>query len=485
MQQTTPVSNAVSRLSNYLQHESQAQGGDRDTLVLNKKDKEFFSNYIINPVPFPPNIPVISHAAIKSAADTVDRWINAKAESFDSESDLISYLLEWWAYVNLNVALLKITCTDRDLGNTLFRSINARGKNLAAVDLIKNDILQLTDDDESTVLIWETAIDPFRNITGANAEDFLRHQWIARKSDVRLNALHSRISNTIRSVSDAQTYLLSLAEDANLYAAVTDVSHSTWSQVLGSRLQDPYLRWALKVIIDDLGHRQIRPLLMICLEKLRSNPDELEQFIRKFVGWSIRGSITRSWTRIAMEATVATACVELRDCDTISTEQIYVLINPPLKPTIFNDEQFSGALTNSVFASKSAKLLLGGIENYRRKTELGDSDIPKWQDISPLWVEHIMPRSPTIPAWPSAFDENGTQTVNSVFKARTLGSLTLLSGKRNIQASNRAFQNKKETYGGSDLLIVKELASSPDWTLAEIDDRQQSLNRIACEAWPG
>jgi len=54
--------------------------------------------------------------------------------------------------------------------------------------------------------------------------------------------------------------------------------------------------------------------------------------------------------------------------------------------------------------------------------------VSSWQDVGPLWVDHIMLLSPTQSSWPAVFDSDGNQTAESKFKVKTLGNLTLLSG---------------------------------------------------------
>ncbi len=75
-------------------------------------------------------------------------------------------------------------------------------------------------------------------------------------------------------------------------------------------------------------------------------------------------------------------------------------------------------------------------------------DVSRWQDVGPLWVEHIMPLSPTQRSWTAVIDSDGNQTVESKFKVDTLGNLTLLSRNRNIRASDRSVDIKRATYSG-------------------------------------
>ena len=79
--------------------------------------------------------------------------------------------------------------------------------------------------------------------------------------------------------------------------------------------------------------------------------------------------------------------------------------------------------------------------------EFNQTDNPEFINVSDrdLHIEHILPQSfSEVYGWKHVIEDNrdGTELVH------TLGNLTLLSGKKNIQASNDSFENKISIYQG-------------------------------------
>ena len=64
-----------------------------------------------------------------------------------------------------------------------------------------------------------------------------------------------------------------------------------------------------------------------------------------------------------------------------------------------------------------------------------------------------------------------------------LGNLVLLPAKKNNDASNGAFQEKKKIYRKSNILILKEIFTKHNWTIDQIKEREKSLMDFAVETW--
>ena len=142
--------NTIMRFANYLEHDDES-GQRRDTLVLNDTDRKFFSDHVIKRQEISDRrISVSSNAAIADAMDTVDEFIEAKYQMLKTTDELRNYLSALVAYINRNVAVLRVICSDLNFGYTLFRSLNARGKDLGPVDIIRNHIFEHTASDPST-----------------------------------------------------------------------------------------------------------------------------------------------------------------------------------------------------------------------------------------------------------------------------------------------------------------------------------------------
>lgn len=133
------------------------------------------------------------------------------------------------------------------------------------------------------------------------------------------------------------------------------------------------------------------------------------------------------------------------------------------------------ALNKNAHGERWAKALLILLEYY----SVDDSKpvyINYWDNK--LHVEHVLPMAwSSNPAWTKVWDESSANHwVNK------LGNLTLLTGKKNIAASNDSFEKKKITYkkahgGLTAFEITKEIAALPQWTEREVKERQQQLRK--------
>ena len=133
------------------------------------------------------------------------------------------------------------------------------------------------------------------------------------------------------------------------------------------------------------------------------------------------------------------------------------------------------ALNKNAYGERWAKALLLLLEYY----SVDDSKptyIRFWD--KKLHVEHVLPTAwGSNPAWTKIWSESeATHWVNK------LGNLTLISGKKNIAASNDSFEKKKVTYKKTHgaltaYEITKEIAALPQWTELEAKDRQQKMRQ--------
>lgn len=90
-----------------------------------------------------------------------------------------------------------------------------------------------------------------------------------------------------------------------------------------------------------------------------------------------------------------------------------------------------------------------------------------------MHVEHIYPQTPDGPKW-----TNHAQVINR------LGNLTLLGKRLNTSIKNADFATKKKDgYGGSDILMTKELLSLDTWDAAAIDERKRELSGWVFDIW--
>jgi hypothetical protein len=137
------------------------------------------------------------------------------------------------------------------------------------------------------------------------------------------------------------------------------------------------------------------------------------------------------------------------------------------------------ALGNNIYGERWAKALLLLLEYYKV-----DDSKPVFYNYwdKKLHVEHVLPIGwASNPAWVKEWEESvATPWLNK------LGNLTLLSGKKNITASNDSFEKKvvvyKKAHGGLTAYeITKEIAALPQWTEKEVVTRHQALQKEICK----
>ena len=95
-------------------------------------------------------------------------------------------------------------------------------------------------------------------------------------------------------------------------------------------------------------------------------------------------------------------------------------------------------------------------------------------------VEHILPESDThLSGW-SNFDQRAH--ADNIY---SIGNLTLLGSADNKPgtAFNGSFSEKKDIYRDSIISLTQEISKIPDWSIDEIQKRQKRLAKLAAKVW--
>ncbi len=83
---------------------------------------------------------------------------------------------------------------------------------------------------------------------------------------------------------------------------------------------------------------------------------------------------------------------------------------------------------------------------------MSDDPKPKRIQTNDFHVEHILPQKPTLSSqWAKDFSEEERERYT-----HSLANLTLLGGKKNTQASNLDFKDKKKIYMGEEIRLNKK-----------------------------
>lgn len=158
-----------------------------------------------------------------------------------------------------------ITVKDEDDAYLIFETLNAKGKDLEAIDLIKNQIFKKIKTTAAGDFPKESWTET-RNLLVSredkiNMSQFYRHFWLAKYSFVRDAGLYDDFKKRV--IPDEENYKLFLEElkdAAKNYIRIANPSPSDWKQMEDKYICEVFS--ALKIF----GVTQPRPLLLVLLD---------------------------------------------------------------------------------------------------------------------------------------------------------------------------------------------------------------------------
>lgn len=453
----------------FLSKYDRSSGTNRAKLVLTSIDNDLFYNEIVLP-PSQTSSQIStrdSHKRMKATYELSKIFISKIIALYNEKEAQRAELISLTDFIQNKLKVIIVTAPDDADAFAIFETLNDRGKKLGQIDLIKNYLFQ-----KSKTRIAE-AQDYWSRMTGtiemtSNEEEveiFIRYHWCSLygfiRNDQLFKVLRSRVTNPTLSIS----HLQNLFNDSEKYVALLNPNHPFWT-MHGDTTKE-YVK-----ILNTLRLTQYRPLALAILNKFTVT--EVKKSFKLLVSWSVRNLITGNIGGGTMEQMYSEKAVAVNSGTIKNTLEL----KKALKDFIPNDAEFKNKfLTASVSQAYLARYYFRTLERQFN----GDTDpelIPN-ENTDALNLEHILPKNPTNlkKDW-SAFTE---EMHNAYFKR--IGNLTLMKSKLNSDIGNGPFKDKKDFYKESDLKITSQLNNYADWTVKEIEERQNMLAELAIKAW--
>ena len=128
-----------------------------------------------------------------------------------------------------------IEVTDQINAFKVFETLNARGVQLSASDLLKNYLFSVIDatkphksEIDELENLWSKIIGKLGKI---KFEDYLRYYWNSENKTVRKNQLFKTIRNNINSKEDVFKLIRNLDDTADLFIAIQDPESAYWNDI--------------------------------------------------------------------------------------------------------------------------------------------------------------------------------------------------------------------------------------------------------------
>jgi len=381
---------------------------------------------------------------------------------------------EIWQLLLNNVSVVHINAFNHFNAFRLFETLNDRGLELSAVDLIKNFLLMSVSSNreifDQTVVLWN---DMYEKVRSKEPIKFLRRYILSNyKGKVSESRLYDVVRKKLSNVSAER--ILDFVKDLNYNATIyKKIVECTFPQKrINEKLQE--LHWVEVGTSFTLFLKVMR-----CLEAKKISEetairimDGIEAF---HIRWGVCGLSTSKLDQIYNEI-----CMDLED---IRPQEYDGIIKQRLIQEIrsnADDETFRRSFAQRSFrpTESRTKFIL-----WRLSEPTGETIL----NIKEIHTEHILPQNLSSD-WLSYLRGKTSKTENEIkafYKENVnrIGNLTIIKGEWNIAMSNRLFEEKKEDYRRSEFSITKELSEYEEWTFESIEKRSLRLAEKACEIW--
>ncbi|MGL2806711.1 DUF262 domain-containing protein [Helicobacter pylori] len=381
-----------------------------------------------------------------------------------------------WLYCN--VVFVTITCPDADKALRIFNVLNARGLPLNATDIFKGELLKelaKEEDQKKLVSRW--------NALSQKCSD----------NDLTMETLFSWYLDYLNPVTSREKMEKRLVTWFNIlnkppleYLKGVEDFYNAYCEIL--EMQDRHAH-LLSYKDDDYLH------VILCASILHhySNQDigALKELLVKFYYQDWVAGQTKS-TRSQTCCNIIIALKEKKSVRHIASIVVKKYLDDKNITQRFRDNlQDSNLYTKFYFAGKSVKknswlkpvLIL--VEYF-----VSDDPCPKRIQMDKnLHIEHILPQQPgSSSQWMKDFSEEERELYT-----HSLANLTLLGGKKNTQASNLDFKDKKKIYMGEEIRSRKTKTSKvmtcykmtidiahhyTEWTPKSLEKRKEELIQI-------
>lgn len=338
----------------------------------------------------------------------------------DGSEEFINYLFN-------QVKIIRIDCKNRDFAIKLFQVLNARGMDLTAADLIKSFLLEklyskYRDDNETSKMKEEQFISDWRDM-----------EQSIKACDISLNDLfiiyeyHILGQNPKKSLYDELQNAFADKEPNIVISGIKKFADIYFKEIYEGEDKILFSFWYIR------WNMYWKSILLTALHTKYPDYEKLKKQLRRFyyLYWIAGKTLSQ------IKQTSFNIIKWVKENKPIS------YIEDELNKKLKNDGIESIAIRNLTSENITTEpwikpLLLMMEYNVTDNSKLAFVDLNK-----DLHLEHVLPKKyKSFSKWGHITDDIATKWLNSA------GNITLLSGAKNIEASNNPFNVKMEVYKG-------------------------------------
>ena len=376
----------------------------------------------------------------------------------DNRLDYIE-LLKLFRDQILHCKVIYVTVKSFDDAYAIFEVLNAKGKDLIPIDIIKNSLFSILNETEPVDFAEESWKKIKRKTVGkCDIQTFYRHYWLSKYGYSTAKKLVKEFNDKIgKNQSEYTIFLKELVEASEDYYKIVYPNKNDWSQP-----EEIDIYYALEAC-DIFDVTQVRIFLLALFDVKRKKMISHKQFLRiiKFLEQYhfVFNSIC-SMRPSGLERRYSSYARKLRICkDKNETKKCIDELIATLKEGLPAKEIFVSNFVNVRYTSdfaKDKKLVQYIIKKY----EFYNMNTNEVQPLS-FTIEHIMPES----------------TNNK--ECGMIGNLLPLGDKLNSELMDKAFKYKIKKYSASQYKTVEKFVqqyqNNDEWTKEMIFDRTKEI----------
>ena len=382
----------------------------------------------------------------------------------------------------------------------LFESLNNRGVPLTAIDLIKNLLISVSDQDGKSDECYER----WKSIQNKLEEEYTVQERFFRQY---YNAFREELNEPFVTPESTKKYPLAylatkttlmdiyeklIKRDYNKFLDDIEKAVDKYAVIINTAEEKPEYSSELENLERIQGAPGYLLLLFLELEKERMNLSEndMKAIINLLISFFVRRNLTdipgtRDLTKIFMDI--------ISEIKAKSYQGIYEIIKRKLIDVSANDELFERKLRGPIYDDNDmvARFILCSIESQHQTKEIYTDLWSRDRSNKYIWtIEHVFPEGQNIPQeWIDMIADGDKERAYKYLNeyVHTLGNLTITGYNQNL--SNFDFNKKKyrtnsegkEVGYTNGLYLNKDIVKDDYWSVDKISARTDDLVGKALE----
>lgn len=433
-------------------------------LNVRSKDKDFFNSYILN-YDFD-RLPEVridpKKESVKNLKQNAELLYAKLQKHFTSETDL----LKFGQFLINNCRLVVVTSENQESASRIFSVLNSRGLDLLPTDILKAEIIEkipLDEQDEYTRRweLWE------ENLSRDGFVELFSHiRMIYAKNKAIKSILEEFRMHVVKKMSDEKSLINNvIGPMANAFDTIINENYKSNKPVFDKQINNS-LFWLNQIDVSDW-----KPVALAFYTKHSNEPEYLNWFFKKLERLAAVLFITAASTqeRITRFAEVLEEIEKSKDT-----------YQQPLIAIELTDDEKNEALQvlNCDIYDKLTWMRCKYIV-MRLNSFVSDVEISYMPNI--LSIEHVLPQTMN-DDWKKNWAENEhNEWINKI------ANLVLLNRRKNSQAQNYSFEQKKEKYflvnGTCPFPLTSQVLMIETWLPIDLKKRQMDLINVFKEKW--